>query len=47
MYPESLHLMLNLEHFTKFFKNSFWPFECLSPRVRLECNPEIPIAPGD
>ena len=27
MYPESLHLMLNLEHFTKFFKNSFWPFE--------------------
>src|SRR5574337_646286 len=21
--------------------------ECLSPRVRLECNPEIPIAPGE
>src|SRR5574337_738562 len=21
--------------------------ECLSPRVRLECNPEIPVAPGD
>ena len=20
--------------------------ECLSPRVRLECNPEIPVAPG-
>ena len=21
--------------------------ECLSPRVRLECNPEIPVAPGE
>ena len=23
------------------------PEECLSPRVRLECNPEIPVAPGE
>ena len=21
--------------------------ECLPPRVRLECNPEIPVAPGE
>ena len=21
--------------------------ECLSPRVRLECNPEIPVAPAE
>ena len=21
--------------------------ECLSPRVRLECNPEIPVVPGE
>ena len=21
--------------------------DCLSPQVRLECNPEIPVAPGE
>ena len=33
--------------FKAFVENMNTRDECLSPRVRLECNPEIPVAPGE
>ena len=44
--PSELHeIPLRLEIRAWFFAST--RHECLSPRVRLECNPEIPVAPGE